>query len=112
MATTQPALSAEEKYETLSHLYLLLWKQLDQLLGDNRWLEVTAVQPGELSKEASEALNVLRPLLKEGDLWRVVKADYDRAQELIAHSDATPRPDVESLKNYLRDQALRYAEEA
>ena len=49
--------------------------------------------------------------MREGELWRVVKADYERTQELVAHSSVNPKPEIESVKNYLRDQGLRYAEE-
>ena len=111
MATAQTALSAEEKYETLSHLYLLLWKQLDQLLGDTKWLEVVPSEPDELRQEAGQALDEVHLFLREGELWRVVKADYERTQELVAHSSVNPKPEIESVKNYLRDQGLRYAEE-
>jgi hypothetical protein len=112
MATTQPVLDADEKYETLSHLYLLLWKQLDLFTGDDKWLDIRPSTAGELRNEAQQALEALFPLIKDGEFLRVVQADFDRVQLVTAHAKDTPKPEVESLKSYLRDQALRYAEEA
>jgi len=111
MASPQPVLETDEKYETLSHLYLLLWKQLDVVSGV-KWLDVRPSDPQGLRHEAEEALSAIRPLIKDGDFWQVVEADFNRVQELSQHPDDTPMPEIESLKNYLRDQALRYAEES
>ena len=40
--------TVEEKYETLSDLYLSLWKQLDLLSGEGKWLDLRPIDPSSL----------------------------------------------------------------
>jgi hypothetical protein len=112
MTGTGPALKTEEKYEMLSHLYLMLWKQLDILQGETKWLDSVPADPDDLKQAAQQALDAVAPFLKGGDLWAVVSRDYNTAQRLTADPRSESPSRMESIKDYLRDQALRFAEES
>jgi hypothetical protein len=113
MPSNQPvaALDPHQKYENLSDLYLMLWSQLDALLGDGKWLDIVPPQPVEWKQAAKRALQEL-DTMGDWELRKVIGADYARVEEITLHPDAMPKPEIESFKDYLRDAALRYTEDA
>jgi hypothetical protein len=109
---TVQALDPRREYKDLSRLYLMLWSQLDFLLGDTKWLDIAPPQPVECKQAAEQAREALDAKLRDLELRKAIQSDYVRVQELTLHPGAAPKPDIESFKNYLRDEALRYAEDA
>jgi len=107
-----PARDLRKTKESLSDLYLMLWKQLDVLLGDGKWFDIAPSPPADLKHGADQALQSLDGTLSDRKLLNAIRADYVRVQELTMHPDAAPKPEIESLKDYLRDEALRYTEDA
>ena len=45
--------TSEEKLEALADLYLSLWKQMDLLSNDGKWLDLGPVDPVELQATLS-----------------------------------------------------------
>jgi hypothetical protein len=112
MATPQTAIGEIEKYDRLSELYLRLWKQLDLVCGDAKWLEVGPVGQAELRTEAEAILNEILPRLassKTPSDGTVLEKDFKKTQDLVGQ----PNPQdsvVNSFRDYLRDLALRYSQ--
>jgi len=106
-----PALDSHKKLKNLSDLYLVLWKQLDVLLGDGKWFDIAPSQPVDLKLAAAQALQEVYAT-SDQKLCQASQADYVRVQHLTSHPRATPKSEIESLKDRLRDEALRYAEDA
>jgi len=111
MATPTRGLSEEQRYERLSDLYLILWKQLDQLSGGMKWLEVRPVDQVELQREAEAALAELRPCLPPADgLGDVIDKDFRKTHRFLEGAYEIDGMNVEVFKDYLRDSALRFAQ--
>ena len=111
--------TTEEKYDTLSDLYLFLWKQLDLVSGEGKWLELRPIDPSKLKTHVERSLEKLRRSLRDPDLLKMVQEDYSRTCELLsnhaAHWGTLPQAEqneLEAFKAYLRDQGLRYAQAA
>jgi hypothetical protein len=107
MAT--PALSPTAKYDKLSELYLALWRQLDLVSNDAKWLEVRPESASALSEEVRERLDDLRPELSGSDLNTALK-DVEKTKELVFSGLRTDIGESVSFREYLRDLALRYSE--
>jgi hypothetical protein len=106
------ALDPRREFKDLSDLYLMLWKQLDVLLGEGKWLDIVPSPPADLKLGADQSLRAMDATISDGQLRKVLQADYARVQDLVLHPDAAPKPEIESFKDYLRDEALRYTEDA
>jgi len=111
--------TTEEKYETLSDLYLSLWKQLDLLSGDGKWLDLRPIDPSSLKAHVEGKVEMIEQLLQDPDLLKMVREDYSHTREFLKNhaGQSNPSPhaednELEALKAYLRDQGLRYAEAA
>jgi hypothetical protein len=109
---TVRALNLGETGENLSDLYVMLWKQLDVLLGDGKWFDIAPSPPADLKHGADQALQALHATISDRKLLNAIRADYVRVQELTMHPDAAPKTEIESLNDYLRDEALRFTEAA
>jgi len=102
MATPQTAIQQQENYERLSDFYLRLWKQLDLINGDAKWLDVAPVTQAELRAEAEAILKELAPSVTDGD---VLRKDFKKTQDLVEQEVA-----ADGFREYLRDLALRYSQ--
>ena len=112
MATqARPGLTTEEKFDLLAELYLTLWKQLDFYAGA-KWLQVRAVDPAELKAKAESASHRVAQSQSDVELISVVKRDFDRTQEFVSTIGPGTSGQLDALKDYLRDQGLRYAQAA
>lgn len=105
-----------------------LWKQLDLLSGEGKWLDLRPVDPSTLKAHVEGRVEVLEHLLQDPDLLKMVREDYSRTRTFLSSHASTqrrsvtaeqsnPMPDaedneLEAFKAYLRDQGLRYAEAA
>jgi hypothetical protein len=112
MATPQTAIRDDERYERLSELYLTLWKQLDLVCGDAKWLQVAQVSQGELRAEAERILNEISPGLTSTTRLidaSVVDKDFKKTQDLVEQAKQQ-EGGLDSFRDYLRDLALRYSQ--
>jgi len=106
------ALEFDRTPEVMSRVYLLLWKRIDVFLGETKWLAMRPEAPDQLFLESDAALRDLRPLIiKNIEVWERVQEDRDRVTKAL-RSDARNRPEIEALKDYLRDKALEYASQS
>ncbi|MCP5116637.1 MAG: hypothetical protein GY953_37900 [bacterium] len=103
----------QEKHEALGDLYLSLWKQVDSLSGDGKWLDLGPISPADLKSHTEGAMALVRRWVRDADVLEMAERDYLRTQNVIAAA-ATSDPDTElpAFKDYLRDQGLRYDEAA
>jgi hypothetical protein len=109
MATAGWALSPQQKYEMLSNLYIGLWKQLDTLFGESKWLDVQQVDTQALKASVDSAVEQLVLKLDDIAISEVVKKDYQRTQQIVA---GIADDHARDFKEYLRDQGIRYAQAA
>jgi hypothetical protein len=111
-------LTSQENLESLGNLYLSLWKQLDLLSGDAKWLEIRPVDPSDLKSHVERGIADVRAKLRDPDILRIVEQDYSRAQTLVDEANAVnlvgelDESEWADFKAYLRDQGLRYDEAA
>ena len=112
MATPQTAIRDGERYERLSELYLRLWKQLDLVCGDAKWLQVAFVNQGELRTESQAILNEISSgLISSAPLIDadVLEKDFKKTQDLVEQANQQ-EGGLDSFRDYLRDLALRYSQ--
>jgi hypothetical protein len=112
MATPQTAIRDDERYERLSELYLRLWKQLDLVCGDAKWLEVAPVSQRELRAEAERILEEISPRLASSSPiidGSVLEKDFKKTQDLVEQANQQEMG-LDSFRDYLRDLALRYSQ--
>ena len=111
-------LTSQENLESLGNLYLSLWKQLDLLSGDAKWLEIRPVDPNDLKSHIERGIADVRGRLRDPDILRMVEQDYTRAQRIVDEASAgnlvgeMDESEWADFKAYLRDQGLRYDEAA
>jgi hypothetical protein len=108
----------KEEAARLGRLYLSLWRQLDLLLGEDKWLDVEATDPSNLRSFVERNMGELKNLLDDANLLERVENDYRHTQEIV---DKLPpgnaisqqeRAEWVGFKDYLRDQGLRYDDAA
>jgi hypothetical protein len=112
MATPQTAIRDDERYERLSDLYPRLWKQLDLICGDTKWLEVASVSQAELRAEAQTILNEISSRLAESASLidaHVLEQDFKKTQALVEQANRQ-EGGLDGFRDYLRDLALRYSQ--
>lgn len=99
------------RYDALqcARAYLILWKLVDQLFPDSRWLEITEFSNAEL-KEHGERL--LRDSLTWCDKPKALKKSIHKVRQLsrVALAEGVIGQALD-LRTQLRDQALAYAEQ-
>jgi hypothetical protein len=111
-------LTSQENLESLGNLYLSLWKQLDLLSGDAKWLEIRPVDPNDLKSHIERGIAEVRARLRDPGILRMVEQDYARAQRIVDEASAgnlvgeLDESKWGDFKTYLRDQGLRYDEAA
>jgi hypothetical protein len=111
-------LTSQENLESLGNLYLSLWKQLDLLSGDAKWLEIGPIDPSDLQSHVERGIADVRGRLRDPDILQMVEQDYTRAQTIVAQTTAgnqvgeSDESGWADFKAYLRDQGLRYDEAA
>jgi hypothetical protein len=111
-------LTSQENLESLGNLYLSLWKQLDLLSGDAKWLEIRPVDHNDLKSHIERGIADVRGRLRDPDILRMVEQDYTRAQRIVDEASAgnlvgeMDESEWADFKAYLRDQGLRYDEAA
>ena len=111
-------LTNQENLESLGNLYLSLWKQLDLLSGDAKWLEIRPIDPNDLKSHVERGIADVRGRLRDPDILRMVEQDYTRAQRIVDEASAgnlvgeLDESEWVDFKTYLRDQGLRYDEAA
>ena len=111
-------LTNQENLESLGNLYLSLWKQLDLLSGDAKWLEIRPIDPNDLKSHVERGIADVRGRLRDPDILRMVEQDYTRAQHIVDEASvgnlvgALDESEWVDFKTYLRDQGLRYDEAA
>jgi hypothetical protein len=110
MATARQIISEEERYELLSDLYLTLWKQLDLICRDAKWLEIRASDQNELQKKAEAVLKQIESHLPSSELTDVVYKDARKAQKFVEGAGEIDGTKLDVFKDYLRDLALRYSQ--
>ncbi len=111
MATTGPRIRYEEEFELLSDLYLTLWKQLDVICPENKWLDVGSADPTELMRQAERNLKALAPQLSACEaLPGVISKDFQKTQTFVQGAREVEGTKLEDFKDYLRDLALRYSQ--
>jgi hypothetical protein len=112
MATPQTAIRGDEKYERLSELYLRLWKQLDLVCGDAKWLQIAPVNQAELRAEAEQILREISPRPATSTPVvdaNIVEKDFKKTQELVEQA-TQQEGGLDNFRDYLRDLALRYSQ--
>lgn len=111
-------LTSQENLESLGNLYLSLWKQLDLLSGDAKWLEIRPIDPNDLKSHIERGIADVRGRLRDPDILRMIEQDYTRAQRIVDEASAgnlvgeMDESEWADFKAYLRDQGLRYDEAA
>jgi hypothetical protein len=93
----------------LSEFYLALWKQLDLVSNDAKWLEIRPETPSAVSDEAQRRIADLGRGLSESDL-NTARKDFEKTREFVLSGVHAERGQLGSFREYLRDLALRYAE--
>jgi hypothetical protein len=111
-------LTNQENLASLGNLYLSLWKQLDLLSGDAKWLEIRPIDPNDLKSHVEIGIAEVRARLRDPGILRMVEQDYARAQRIVDEASAgnlvgeLDESEWVDFKAYLRDQGLRYDEAA
>jgi hypothetical protein len=104
--TLQPAATPDAAVcESLSKAYLSLWRQISDLVGDNKWLEVRPAPAAteELPQEETDRLDPFEP-----DLRRYCEQTR-RAVRNVRFVDPV---ELAVFRNILRDKGLEYAARA
>ncbi|HUG81547.1 MAG TPA: hypothetical protein VML01_07785 [Bryobacterales bacterium] len=113
MATVHPTLSPDV-FESLSELYLSLWKALDQVEGENKWFDITTFSTDGLIQRAEEQARKLKRVgFSEGVLPRQIERDISKTRDWISLSlPSIPEQPGERRRflAYLLDRGLRYRE--
>lgn len=104
MALLNTGVSAEG-YEQLSDVYLMLWRQLENVARDNKWLDIRSDDGATLQGEVRRAIETMN-----ADRSSVVFSDYQRTQQLLLNGPHANAPEIAVFREYLRDNALRYAQ--
>ena len=109
----------EEKFEALADLYLSLWKQIELLSNDGKWLGLGPVDPSELQAHVQRGIEDIRGSVQDPGMLEMVEKDYSRTQDLLRkvadEQSASPEAEDKELaafEIYLRDQGLRYDDAA
>jgi hypothetical protein len=89
---TVRALNLGETGENLSDLYVMLWKQLDVLLGDGKWFDIAPSPPADLKHGADQALQALHATISDRKLLNAIRADYVRFKNSPCIPTRLPRP--------------------
>ncbi|RPH76183.1 MAG: hypothetical protein EHM80_15155 [Nitrospiraceae bacterium] len=101
----------------MGYLYLSLWKRLDLLSGDAKWLEIRPVDPSDLKSHVERGIADVRGL-RDPDILRIVEQEYTRVQQIFDEANAgnlmgeMDESEWGDFKAFLRDQGLRYSEAA
>jgi len=88
---------------------LTLWKQLDLISRENKWLEIGAADPDELKNRAETILKECCPG-PVSELTSVIYKDFEKTQAFIEGASEIEGTTLDVFKDYLRDHALRYAQ--
>ena len=119
MATPAPGFLSQVTLEALGDLYLSLWKQLDLLSNEGKWIELRPIDPSQLKTHVDQRMDEVRGAPADSSILKVIERDYSRTQEFVSSSASRPEQlptaehaQFEALKTYLRDAGLRYEEEA
>ena len=105
----QPAPSITAKYDMLSEFYLALWKQLDLVSNDTKWLEIRPESPSDVNAEVQRRIADLGPGLSDSDL-NTARKDFEKAREFVLSGLRAERGELGSFREYVRDLALRFSE--
>jgi hypothetical protein len=105
MATAGPRPVPAVDYEQLSELYLMLWRQLDNCAEENKWLQIRPEDASTLLEQTRAAIETIAP-----DPSTVLFSDYQRTQKLLLSGPRLNTTEVAAFREYLRDNALRYAQ--
>ena len=104
MATSAAVFSAET-YESLCEIYLALWRQLENIAGDTKWLEIRSENIPAVQEQVRRTIESLGPHPSS-----VLYSDYQTAQRLVLSGPRVNTTEVASFREYLRDNGLRYAQ--
>jgi hypothetical protein len=96
-----------ETYEVLSEVYLALWRQLENLSVDNKWVDIRPVSGSLLQEDIRRTIECLGP-----DPSSTLFSDYQKTQELLLDGRAGDNVDVAGFREYLRETGLRLAQQA
>jgi hypothetical protein len=96
-----------ETYDVLSELYLGLWRQLDNLTGENKWFEIRPVSGALLQEEVRRIIESLAP-----DPSSTLFLDYKKTQDLLLGNRANDQSEIAGFREYLRETGLRLAQQA
>ena len=105
-----------ETYERLSSLYLTLWKQLDLVTDEGKWLQIRPAQAGELKARVEAIVKEIQVQLRShgstGELVSndIVCKDVKKTQEFSEGATEIEGTKRDVFRDYLRDHALRYSQ--
>jgi len=104
MASVGADVSAET-YERFSETYLMLWRQLEIVAGENKWLEIGSEGLSAIQEDIRRRFESLSP-----DPSSALSSDYQRVQQLLLSGPRANATEAAAFRDYLRDSGLRYAQ--
>jgi hypothetical protein len=102
-----PTAELQVSYEILSEVYLAMWRLLDRISDENRWLEIRPVDAAVLQDDIRQTVESLCL-----DPSSTLFSDYQQTQEFLSPHRSSGNIDLAGFREYLRDTGLRLAERA
>ena len=99
-----PPVATAEMLERYTDAYLLLWRQLENVTGENKWLEGHIENAADLQERTRQTIKQLSPEPS------VLLSDYQKTQELVSDGARANAAESAAFREYLRDNGLRYAQ--
>lgn len=110
MAAASPAGPRfRSQVELIGRLYLNLWKRLDLIDGDNKWMDVAPPNAQALDEYIDNLRNQMSVQNTNAALHEEAEARYRQARGLI---QAGGGAEFGRLKTVLRDEAFRFLDQA
>lgn len=110
MAAASPAGPRfRSQVELIGRLYLNLWKRLDLIDGENKWLDVAAADPQALDEYIGNLRQQMSLLNTNAALDEEAQARYHQARALIESGGGA---EFGRFKTLLRDEAFRFLDQA
>jgi hypothetical protein len=94
-----------ETLEQLSEIYLYLWRQLENVAENNKWLEIRPENNAALQERVRSMVDSLSPAASS-----LLSSDFRKTQELLLSGPHVNATEVAAFREYLRDNGLRYAQ--
>jgi hypothetical protein len=102
--------TVEGEYENLGKLYRALWKRLDNVSGEDKWLDIRPIGDDRLKASIQATLLELRATLGESQLLSEAIKDCETTEKLLSDYGRERGTKLDEFREYLRDRGLRYAQ--